>query len=58
MKIIVEDKFGHEISTTPWVDSNGNVRLVVAEFCPKCIEAREQIKKMINHFDPVEDLLN
>lgn len=35
-RIIVEDKFGHEIQTSSWIDSAGTIRLVIQNFCPQC----------------------
>ena len=69
MRIIVEDKFGHEISTSSWIDSAGTIRLVINNWCPKCdhMNITEEAEDLANRIvrdirggrevDPVIDLL-
>ena len=65
-KIIVEDRFGHEISTSSWIDSAGTIRLVINNWCPKCDhmniteEAEDLAKRMVRggrEVDQIIDLL-
>ena len=48
-RIILECPFGHELNGTSWVDSNGNIRIIVSD-CIVCAGIAESNDK--------DDILN
>jgi hypothetical protein len=52
MRLILECPFGHELHSTPWVDADGNVRMIVSD-CLVCagIAARNDKDEVVNLTD-------